>query len=110
MKTQGILKGRLNVVRGRTGKGLELTRQEPSGWGGFGFINARVLNKPKTEYPNVPTLLIMYEKGDAGQKWDNQPIYLPTLILPKSKFVFMFNYSNEPEELEDDLDLEDKDT
>ncbi len=110
MKTQGILKGRLNVVRGRTGKGLELTRQEPSGWGGFGFINARVLNKPKTEYPNVPTLLIMYEKGDASQKWDNQPIYLPTLILPKSKFVFMFNYSNEPEELEDDLDLEDKDT
>ncbi|MFB8791594.1 MAG: Z1 domain-containing protein [Potamolinea sp.] len=110
MKTQGISKGRLNVIRGRTGKGLELTRQEPSGWGGFGFINARVLNKPKTEYPNVPTLLIMYEKGDASQKWDNQPIYLPTLILPKSKFVFMFNYSNEPEELEDDLDLEDKDT
>ncbi|HEY9634712.1 MAG TPA: Z1 domain-containing protein [Coleofasciculaceae cyanobacterium] len=110
MKMQGILKGRLNVVRGRTGKGLELTRQEPSGWGGFGFINARVLNKPKTDYPNVPTLLVIYEKGDANQKWDDQPIYLPTLILPKSKFVFMFNYSNEPEELEDDLDWQDVET
>ncbi|MEH2115951.1 Z1 domain-containing protein [Nostoc sp.] len=40
MKTQDISIGRLNVVRGKTGKGLELTRQEPSGWGGFGFINA----------------------------------------------------------------------
>jgi hypothetical protein len=32
--------------------------------------------------------------------WDDQPIYLPTLILPKQKFVFMFNYSEEAEELE----------
>ncbi|WP_375494361.1 Z1 domain-containing protein [uncultured Nostoc sp.] len=107
MKTQDILKGRLNVVRGKTSKGLELSRQEPSGWGGFGFINARVLNKPKTEYPNVPTLLIMYEKGESRKGWDNQPLYLPTLILPKNKFVFMFNYSDTVEELEDDIDLQD---
>jgi len=107
MKTQDISKGRLNVVRGKTGKGLELTRQEPSAWGGFGFINARVLNKPKTEYPNVPTLLLMYEKGENKERWDNQPLYLPTLILPKNKFVFMFNYSDAVEELEDDIDLQD---
>ncbi|MEI1378047.1 Z1 domain-containing protein [Nostoc sp.] len=107
MKTQDISKGRLNVVRGKTGKGLELTRQEPSAWGGFGFINARVLNKPKTEYPNVPTLLLMYEKGENKEHWDNQPLYLPTLILPKNKFVFMFNYSEAAEELEDDIDFQD---
>jgi len=47
MKTKDISKGRLNVVRGKTGKGLELTRQEPSGWLGVGFINNRVLSKPK---------------------------------------------------------------
>ncbi|MEH2309526.1 Z1 domain-containing protein [Nostoc sp.] len=107
MKTQDISTGRLNVVRGKTGKGLELTRQEPSGWGGFGFINARVLNKPKTEYPKVPTLLLMYEKGENEERWDNQPLYLPTLILPKNKFVFMFNYSEVAEELEDDIDFQD---
>ena len=107
MKTQDISTGRFNVVRGKTGKGLELTRQEPSGWGGFGFINARVLNKPKTEYPNVPTLLLMYEKGENKKGWDNQPLYLPTLILPKNKFVFMFNYSEAAEELEDDIDFQD---
>ncbi|MEH1949019.1 MAG: Z1 domain-containing protein [Nostoc sp.] len=107
MKTQDISTGRFNVVRGKTGQGLELTRQEPSGWGGFGFINARVLNKPKTEYPNVPTLLLMYEKGENKKGWDNQPLYLPTLILPKNKFVFMFNYSEAAEELGDDIDFQD---
>ena len=40
-------------------------------------------------------------------KWDDQPLYLPMLILPKSKFVFMFNYSDYPEELEDELDWQD---
>ncbi len=49
----------------------------------------------------------MYEKGDKKLKWDEQPLYLPMLILPKSKFVFMFNYSDEPEELEEGLDWED---
>ncbi|MEH2115952.1 hypothetical protein [Nostoc sp.] len=68
---------------------------------------ARVLNKPKTEYPNVPTLLLMYEKGENKERWDNQPLYLPTLILPKNKFVFMFNYSEVAEELEDDIDFQD---
>ncbi|MEG5037263.1 hypothetical protein [Microcoleus sp. AT3-D2] len=42
-----------------------------------------------------------YEKGEKKDSWDNQPLYLPTLILPQSKFVFMFNYSEESEEVED---------
>jgi hypothetical protein len=46
----------------------------------------------------------MYEKGNKELKWDEQPLYIPMLILPKSKFVFMFNYSDEPEELEVELD------
>jgi len=49
-------------------------------------------------------LIVILEQGRKEDYWDNQPFYLPTLILPKSKFVFMFNYSDEPEELEDDLD------
>lgn len=103
MKTKGISKGRLNVVRQRkTGEGLELTRQEPSGWLGVGFINNRVLSKPKREYPDIPTLLLYYSKGEKKKGWDEQPLYLPTLILPKSKFVFMFNYSEKSEEIEDE--------
>ena len=42
----------------------------------------------------------MYEKGEKKKGWDDQPLYLPTLILPKHKFVFMFNYSEETQELE----------
>jgi hypothetical protein len=42
----------------------------------------------------------MYEKGEKKKDWDDQPLYLPTLILPKQKFVFMFNYSEDAEELE----------
>lgn len=44
----------------------------------------------------------MYEKGKKERQWDKQPLYLPTLILPKNKFVFMFNYSDDFEEFEDD--------
>ena len=48
----------------------------------------------------------MYEKGKKQDRWDNQPLYLPTLILPNSKFVFMFNYSEEPEEVEEEQEDE----
>lgn len=107
MKAEGIEKGRLNVRRGKNGDGLTLTRQEPGNWGGTGFATSKWLSKPKQLYPNVPTLIVMYEKGEKQDKWDNQPLYLPMLVLPKNKFVFMFNYSDDPEELEDDLDWQD---
>ncbi|MCT7950787.1 Z1 domain-containing protein [Ancylothrix sp. C2] len=112
MKANGIEKGRLNVRRGKTGEGLGLTRQEPSDWGGYGFATSTWITKAKNEYQNVPTVLMMYEKGEKykGEKykrWDNQPLYLPMLILPKSKFVFMFNYADESEEIEDDLEWDD---
>jgi len=104
MKSQDILKARLNIFRGKAHKGRDLKRQKPSEWGGFGFTNGRVLGKIKKKYPDVPTLAVFYQKGEKNEGWDNQPLYLPMLIPPKQKFVFMFNYSDEPEELEDDLD------
>jgi hypothetical protein len=102
MKSQGIPKGMLNIFRGKTLKGRALKRQEPSEWGGFGFTNGRVLGKIKKRYPNIPTLAVFYQQGEESDGWGNQPLYLPMLIPPKSKFVFMFNYSDEPEEIEDD--------
>ncbi|MEG5139699.1 MULTISPECIES: hypothetical protein [unclassified Microcoleus] len=70
-------------------------------WQGSGFANSQWLSKPRKEHPDVPILVVMYEKGEKQDSWDNQPLYLPTLILPQSKFVFMFNYSEESEEVEE---------
>jgi hypothetical protein len=62
------------------------------------------VQKAKQDNSDVPTLIVMLEQGRKEDYWDEQPFYLPTLILPKNKFVFMFNYSDEPEELEEGLD------
>ncbi len=104
MKSGGIHKGMLNVRRGQKGDGLDLSNKTIRPWQGSGFTQSQWISKPKQQYPGVPTLVVMYEKGEKKSSWDNQPLYLPTLILPKSKFVFMFNYSDEPEELENEMD------
>ena len=93
MKGEGIQTGRLNVRRGKKGEGLDLTNQPTRPWQGSGFAQSRRLSKPRQQYPDVPTLVVMYEKGERTKKWDGEPLYLPTLVLPKNKFVFMFNYS-----------------
>lgn len=91
MKIEGIEKGRLNIRRGKDGKGLGLTRQDS--WGKDGFFTSAWMRKAKTGYPDVPTLILGYEKGEKSKRWDDQPLYLPVLVFPKNKFVFMFNYS-----------------
>ncbi|MEH2402167.1 Z1 domain-containing protein [Nostoc sp.] len=110
----GIQQGRLNVRRGKEtkGKGLRLkNRPAKDGLGTWrgtsGFTSPEWVNKAKQEYPNIPTLIVILEQGRKEDSWDNQPLYLPTLILPKNKFVFMFNYSEAAEEIEDDIDLQD---
>ena len=98
MKAKGIETGRLNVRRGKNSEGLDLKRQQPGNWSGYGFATSEWLTMPKKKYPNVPTLVVMYEKGEKKSGWDNQPLYLPMLIIPKDKFVFMFNDSNSNDE------------
>jgi hypothetical protein len=101
MKAEDIHKGILNVRRGKRGSdGLELKNQPTRPWR-RGFAQSQWLSKPRQKYPDVPVLVLMYQKGEKQNSWDDQPLYLPTLILPKSKFVFMFNYSEESEEVED---------
>jgi Z1 domain len=97
MKVKGVQKGRLNIRRGKGGKGLEMKRQEPGKWFGYGFGTSKWLTDAKRKYPDIPTLVVAYQKCEKQSGWDDQPLYLPTLILPKSKFVFMFNYSDESE-------------
>ena len=49
----------------------------------------------------LSTTILMYLrlssdiKKEKKKGWDNQPLYLPTLVFPKTNFVFMFNYSEE---------------
>jgi hypothetical protein len=93
LKAEGIQKGRLNVRRGKKGNGLDLTNQPTRPWQGSGFAQSTWISKPKQDYPDVPTLVLMYEKGEQQRLWEDQTLYLPTLVLPKNKFVFMFNYS-----------------
>ncbi|MEG4344576.1 Z1 domain-containing protein [Microcoleus sp. A003_D6] len=101
MKAEGIHKGILNVRRGKRGSdGLELKNQPTRPWR-RGFAQSQWLSKPRQKYPDVPVLVVMYQKGEKQNSWDDQPLYLPTLILPKNKFVFMFNYSEESEEVEE---------
>lgn len=104
IKAAGINTGMLNVRRGRKGDGLDLTNKLPRPWQSSGFAQSQWISKPKKDYPNLPTLVVMYEKGEKNRDWDNQALYLPTLILPKNNFVFMFNYSEEVEEKDDDED------
>ncbi|MDJ0772773.1 MAG: Z1 domain-containing protein [Mastigocoleus sp. MO_167.B18] len=98
MKVRSLKKGRLNVRRGENYKGLDMRRQDPGKWFGYGFGTSKWLTDAKRKYPDVPTLVVAYQKGEKRKNWDDQPLYLPTLVLPKSKFVFMFNYLDETEE------------
>jgi hypothetical protein len=96
IKSKGLTKGRLNVRRGRKNKkqGLDLLRKEPFKWM-FGFGSGGWSEDAKKRYPDVPTLIICYQKGEKINGWDDHPIYLPMLVLPKQKFVFMFNYDDD---------------
>jgi Z1 domain len=87
----GIEKGRINVRRGKDGKGLELTRQEAP-W--QGFASSTWVNDAKAGYPEHPTLIVMKQRGGKDRDWDGQPVYVPTLVLPGGQFAFMFNYSD----------------
>lgn len=91
-----MTKGRLNVRRGErnNNQGLDMTRKNPFEWM-FGFGSGRWSLKAKEKYPDVPTLIICYQKGEKIKKWDDHPIYLPMLVLPKQKFVLMFNYDED---------------
>ncbi len=96
IKSKGMTKGRLNVRRGERNhnQGLDMARKDSFEWM-FGFGSGRWSLEAKEKYPDVPTLIICYQKGEKSKGWDDHPIYLPMLVLPKQKFVLMFNYDED---------------
>jgi len=81
--------GYLNIRRGAGGAGLALTRPEPPA---HGFASSNWVEKAKMN-SKAPTLILMMQKGSKTQDWDNQRVYLPTLVMPASGFAISFNYS-----------------
>jgi hypothetical protein len=86
----GIKTGRLNVRRGPGGRGLNLARQDPP-W--QGFVDSAWEKEAKGKYGTEPTLIVMMQAGEKSKRWEGSRVYVPTLILPSSKFVFMFNFT-----------------
>lgn len=85
----GISKGRLNVRRGKNAAGLELTNQVD----GFDSVyDSTWVNVAKTKYPDVPTLLMLMQKGSSEDKWDDCRVYIPTLVMPNAAFAIVFSY------------------
>jgi len=90
MKSHDIKNGFLNVRCGKNGQGLDLQRQEAP----FkSFADDDWVKAARSSYPNAPVLIIMMEKGLKSLRWDDCRIYIPTLVLPSTGFVFMFNYT-----------------
>ena len=90
MKSHDIKEGFINVRCGKDGLGLELQRQSAP----FkSFADDAWVQTARATHPKAPVLIVMMEKGLKSQKWDDCRIYLPTLVLPSTGFVFMFNYT-----------------
>ncbi len=81
-----VKKGRLNV-RTNKGQGLEYVNKKPDN--SRGYADSRWVEKARM-YPEQPTLVLMRQKGRKEENWDNCPLYIPTLVMPKSKFIVMY--------------------
>ena len=83
-----ISKARLNVRRGRysdEGYRVAYDKQQESG-----FAEGSQINEARDTYPGVPVLLLRKQAGRKEEGWKGQPFYAPTLIIPKTKFAFVF--------------------
>ncbi|MEL7538877.1 MAG: Z1 domain-containing protein [Pseudomonadota bacterium] len=81
--------GFVNVRRGRgantSGFDVDYETQQISG-----FAEGTQINEAKRRFGGSPVLLLRKQKGDKEKHWKGHPFYAPTLILPGSRFVFLF--------------------
>ncbi|MBM4229998.1 MAG: hypothetical protein FJ184_04500 [Gammaproteobacteria bacterium] len=85
-----IKKGVLNVARGpRRGHGesfsVKRKTNQPSG-----FAEGTQQAVASAKYQNYPLLLLRRQEGLKELGWDDQPFWAPTLVLPRTKFAFLF--------------------
>lgn len=83
----GVTQARLHVRRITTqGRGLKYRKDEATDTGyGPDIIDARKLHSSE------PVLFLRRLEGRATDGWNEQPFWAPTLVLPSSRFVFMFS-------------------
>jgi hypothetical protein len=85
-----IEKGILNVARGPrkgNGEGFRVKRKpnQPSG-----FAEGSQQAAASDTYQAYPLLLLRRQEGAGSDGWDDQPFWAPTLVLPRTKFAFLF--------------------
>ncbi|MFC4312995.1 Z1 domain-containing protein [Steroidobacter flavus] len=83
-----ITSGIINVRRGRRGEeGYDVSQvaQERSG-----FAHGTAMTKLKARYPGRPILLLRKQAGRTEKHWKGQAFYAPTLIVPQTRYAFVF--------------------
>ena len=79
--------GWLNVRRGEDGLGLHVMQKDMQT---SGFAAGQQINEVRERHPEEPVLLLRMQAGTKNDKWDDQPFYAPTLVLPRGKFAFLY--------------------
>jgi hypothetical protein len=83
-----IHSGIVNVRRGRReDEGFKVAREKQHT---SGFAEGTQINEAKARYPNKPILLLRKQAGRTDEGWRGQPFYAPTLIVPQTRYAFMF--------------------
>lgn len=84
----GIKCATLNVRRGRRsdeGYRVDYRTQQRSG-----FAEGTQINEAKAIYGDRPVLLLRKQAGREAEHWKNHAFYAPTLIIPRTKFAYVF--------------------
>ena len=90
----GMRTGKLQVVRTTRGDARALRRSGDATTyvQGTGYLSGPETKQAREQAKTGPVLSLVYERGLRRDGWDDQPFYAPTLILPATRFAFMFAY------------------
>lgn len=88
MPPVAITSGLINVRRGRRGE--EGYRVSRAAHHSSGFEDGSKMKALKSSYPDRPILLLRKQAGEVKDGWKGYPFYAPTLIVPQTRYAFMF--------------------
>ena len=83
-----IQSGVINVRRGRRGdEGFHVSEEKQHT---SGFAEGTQINEAKARFAGKPVLLLRKQAGRVEDGWKGHPFFAPTLIVPQTKYAFMF--------------------